>query len=59
MPVVLKLVSHQGEIQVIGEEILVKEQSLSEHVVFVYLNKTGNKRFISNKRNINRYIISN
>ncbi|RLD37362.1 MAG: cytochrome c oxidase accessory protein CcoG [Bacteroidetes bacterium] len=39
MPVVLKLVSHQGEIQVIGEEILVKEQSLSEHVVFVYLNK--------------------
>ena len=39
MPVSLKLISHTGEIKIIGDEIMVQRQSISESVVFVYLDK--------------------
>jgi cytochrome c oxidase accessory protein FixG len=38
IPVELKLLSHQGEIQVIGSEIMVKKQSLGESVFFLILS---------------------
>lgn len=39
MPVELELISHPGEIKIIGDEIIVSKQSISEIVVFVYLDK--------------------
>jgi len=39
LPVKLQLLSHDGEIVVIGEELLLEEQSMGETVFFVYLEK--------------------
>jgi cytochrome c oxidase accessory protein FixG len=38
IPVEIKILSHQGEIQIIGSEIKVKKQSLGESVFFLLLN---------------------
>jgi cytochrome c oxidase accessory protein FixG len=38
LPVELKTLSHEGEIQIIGNAILVKKQSLGESVFFLILN---------------------
>lgn len=46
LPVELKLLSQDGEIQIIGESILVPGQSIGESVFFIYLNNadvTGHK----------------
>jgi cytochrome c oxidase accessory protein FixG len=46
LPVELKTLSHEGEIQIIGNAILVKKQSLGESVFFLILNS---KDIISDK----------
>ncbi|MEN8224413.1 MAG: cytochrome c oxidase accessory protein CcoG [Bacteroidota bacterium] len=40
LPVTISLLSHDGEVQIIGEEIVVQSQSLGESVFFIILDKT-------------------
>jgi len=44
LDVKLKLLSHEGEITIIGEQIILKEQSMGESVFFVYLKKENLSR---------------
>lgn len=40
LPVEIRVLSHQGRINVIGNEILVKQQSIGESVFFLLLNRS-------------------
>jgi cytochrome c oxidase accessory protein FixG len=56
IPVELKLLSHQGEIKIIGNDIVVKKQSLGESVFFLTLNSQDVK---SDKTHVKFGVYSN
>jgi len=56
IPVELKVLSHEGEITIIGNSIIVKKQSLGESVFFLILN---NQDVISDKTSVRFGVYSN
>ena len=44
LPITVNLLSHQGEIKIIGDQIIVKKQSLGESVFFIILDEKDLKK---------------